>query len=142
MARHPIDEGHWLYKKTPEEWLALARATFDRGVNEYRSDEVIKRFQAATGTALNAVLACDDVIDARYGRDHKRKLRFFAGEQSGASRELRDAALWVLEAKPYGADADPYVLRSLGEKHLLRAAGKALLAHAAAVVERTAPRPG
>ncbi|MBL8682834.1 MAG: hypothetical protein JNK05_26955 [Myxococcales bacterium] len=129
--RHPIDSDHWLYRKSPEDWLADARVELRRGVDlvdRRDADKCLPRLRAAVHCAFNAMLASRETLDERKGASALARLRrIAASDEFDAATRAR--ALWLIEARRFGEGE--YVLRSAGEWHLLREAAIALVEFAA-----------
>ncbi len=108
-----LDPNHWLYRLSPEEWLAAADTEL-----RHCEDTLLRRAvrpgvthaRRAAGMALNAILALAQ--DARYGRSYMEHVVALADDEA-ATPDARAAATF-LRATP----ASPPPLVTIGKPDL------------------------
>lgn len=119
----PVDPEHWLYRFTPREWLRASMAELTQAKAAYARKNGragLAGCRRAAGVAINALLASEEEIDARYGRtymDHLTALR----TETRAVEEVHEAASLLLETPLPGGEI--VALRTTrGEARMLAAA--------------------
>lgn len=126
----PIDPSHWLYRLSPEDWLAAAAVELrhcEETLSRRAARPGVTHARRAAGMALNAVLALRE--DPRYGRSYMEHVVFLSQDED-APQPARDAAA-LLRDTP----AAPAPLITLGKPDLrVLDAARAVLAHARARV--------
>jgi hypothetical protein len=149
------DPEHWLFRLTPDEWIAAALAELRRAEDAYKTSDVRAGHagaRRAAGMALNGALIVEP--DERWGRSYMDHLNALGrppaaapqgppeGQQLGGAAALpvpeavREAARLLLETP--GPGGGVISLRSrAGDERFLEAA-RTIMAHAYAVVARYA----
>ena len=130
---------HWLFKFSPAEWLASARAELARASAAFEQRNVTAAYallKRAAGMALNAALIVNE--NPSWGRsyvDHLRALREDATSPPG----VREAAARLLELKP--STGALVSLRTPTDERALLDAARTIIAHAYAIVHGTPASP-
>jgi hypothetical protein len=139
------DPSHWLFRLTPEEWLAaadteLAHAAEKLAARAFRPG--VTHARRAAGMAWNALMAAApdpaaaDALVARFGRSYMEHVVALAGDESAAV-ELRAAAQLLRDTPPA-----PPELITLGKPDLRALdAARTVVAHARGALMPGRPAP-
>jgi HEPN domain-containing protein len=135
----PKDPSHWLLRHTSDEWIGAALGELRRAEEAYARADAragIAGCKRAAGMALNAVLV--DAPNETWGRTYVEHVAALAREPDGVPDAVRTACRVLLDAQPPSSDL--LALRSrAGDARVVEAA-RDVMAHAYAVVVRTAGR--
>jgi hypothetical protein len=138
------DKDHWLYRLSPDEWIAAALGEIGRAAKALDAGDArggIVGLKRGAGMGLNAALIAEP--DESWGRTYVEHLQGLARDPR-VPDAVREASRAVLDAHPPGGDV--ISLRTpRGHKHVVEAA-RDVVAHAWAVAKRheapPASRPG
>ncbi len=134
------DPSHWLYRLSPDEWIATAMSELRRAEVAFESKDsqgLVAGAKRAAGMALNAAL----VVRPRdaWGRTYVEHLVGLAGDRR-APRAVREAADLVTRTLPPSSGL--IALRSKQRDEALLEAARTVMAHAYAVVYGSQTREG
>ncbi|MDP3279291.1 MAG: hypothetical protein Q8Q09_29135 [Deltaproteobacteria bacterium] len=135
------DPKHWLYHRTPRQWLTLGRQELERGRAAFSQRDrkgALTCCRRAAGMALNGVLATQSVPDLAYGQtymDHVLALQ----SDLGVPERVRSAAQLLVQTPLPGASI--VVLRTIGSDERIVEATRDVLAHCYAMVIKSEPDP-
>jgi hypothetical protein len=128
------DKDHWLYKLSPDEWIAAALGELGRAAKAWDAGDAragVVGLKRAAGMGLNAALIAEP--DESWGRTYVEHLQALARD-ARVPEAVREATRVVLEAKAPGGDV--VSLRTpRGHRHVVEAA-RDVVAHAWAVAKR------
>jgi HEPN domain-containing protein len=128
------DEGHWLFRLSPEEWIHAALGELSRAEAAYTRGDVragLAGLKRAAGMALNGALIVEP--NERWGRSYVDHLRALALD-AGVPQAVTAACNVLLEAHPPSASL--VTLRTArGDQRAIEAA-KDVMAHAYAKVKK------
>jgi HEPN domain-containing protein len=135
------EEGHWLKKLSPREWIRASQGELRRAEEAYRRKNAragLAGARRAAGMALNAALVVEP--DDSWGRSYVDHLLALARAQ-GVPARVREASKILVET-PLSEPGGLITLRSApGDERVLEAA-RDVVAHAYAVVVRHEAKDG
>jgi HEPN domain-containing protein len=129
------DEGHWLFKLSPDEWIRAGVAELRRAEEAYRTRNprgVLAGAKRAAGMALNGALIVEP--DPSWGRTYVEHLTLLSRDGnvparvSAACRELLDTLM--------PGRTELIALRTSSSEQRVLEAARDVIAHAYAVVKR------
>jgi hypothetical protein len=130
------DEGHWLRKLSPDEWIRAALGELRRAEEAYTKKNGragLAGARRAAGMALNGVLLVEP--NDGWGRSYVDHLAAVAKDASAPAR-IREACTILLDTPLPGGEL--VALRTAGADERVLEAARDVAAHAYAVVQRHA----
>jgi HEPN domain-containing protein len=134
------DEGHWLLKLSPGEWVRAGLADLRRSEEAYASNNAragLAGAKRAAGMALNGALIVEP--DEAWGRSYVDHLMALSRDARVPDR-VRDACRELTEGAPPAASRLVTLRTASSENRVLEAA-RDVIAHAYAVVTRHEGEP-
>jgi HEPN domain-containing protein len=129
------DEGHWLYKLSPDEWIRAGLSDLARAKEAYEANNAragLASARRAAGMALNGALIVE--VNESWGRSYVDHLMALARDPSVPER-VREACRELTEPSAPAA-AKLVTLRTASHEHRVLEAARDVVAHAYAVVKR------
>jgi HEPN domain-containing protein len=139
MQRMPFvrDEGHWLHKLAPEEWIRAAMGELRRAEQAYARKNGragLAGARRAAGMALNGALIV--VPNDAWGRSYMDHLLALSRDESPAvPARVREACATLLETPMPGGEL--VALRTAGSDEKVLEAARDIVAFAYAIVRRS-----
>lgn len=134
------DEGHWLFKLSPDEWIRAGLSDLDRAKAAYDANNPragLAGAKRAAGMALNGALIVEP--DDGWGRTYVDHIAALARDASVPER-VREACRELSGASAPAA-AKLVTLRTSTQEHRILEAARDVIAHAYAVVKRHEGQP-
>lgn len=125
------DPGHWLFKRSPSEWIEAALTELSRAREAFAEHDRVRALaglKRAAGMALNGALIVVPRPD--WGRSYAEHLAAL-GEDETAPAEVRRAAALISEQK---TTSELVPLSTQRENERLIEAARTVMAHAYALV--------
>jgi HEPN domain-containing protein len=128
------DAGHWLFKYSPDEWLARSLRELERAEAAFQQRNAAAAhagLKRAAGMALNAALIA--APDETWGRTYVEHVRA-VGEDSGAPSAVREAAAKLLQLSV--SSVNVVMLRTPSRERELIEAARTVMSYAYAIAQR------
>ena len=135
MSTFVRDEGHWLFKLSPDEWIRAGLADLRRAEAAYHAKNAragLAGAKRAAGMALNGALIVEP--DPAWGRTYVEHLAALAKDTNVPARAAA-ACRELLEA-PVPGQTKLVTLRTASSDERSLEAARDVIAHAYAVVKR------
>lgn len=129
------DESHWLFKLSPDEWIAAAQNELshaEKGYAARNSRAGLAGVKRAAGMALNGALIVEP--NEAWGRSYVDHIIALAKDESVPSA-VREACKLIAET-PLSGQGSLVTLRTTKTEERILEAARDVIAHAYAVVKR------